>query len=262
MTPDQFRRIALALSGAVEGAHGGHPDFRIGGKVFASLGAPGPAFGMVKLTPDQQAMLIDVAPKVFKPSAGAWGVRGYTSVHLPDADAATIKHALTLAWQGFAKTPPKSVGKSAKAPSRAKGTPSTERTFDRAVRAAKATKLPGIEQGTSYGTPSLTVRGRFMMRVKDADTFAFRCTMEEKTFLMEAVPSTYFETDHYVGWPVVLVRAAAADDAELARCVARAWRVQAPKKLKAGHECPAPKPSLPKEKSPALRTARAKREKA
>ncbi len=256
MTPDQFRRIALSLSGAVEGAHGGHPDFRVGGKVFASLGAPGPGFGMVKLMPDQQAMLIDVAPKVFKPSVGAWGLRGYTSVHLPDADAEAIKHALTLAWQGLAKTQPKSSGKSARAPSRAKKAPSVDRTFARAVKAAKATKLPGIEQGTSHGTPSLTVRGKFMMRVKDADTFAFRCTMEEKTFLMEAVPSIYFETDHYVGWPVVLVRAAASD-AELAHCVERAWRAQAPKKLKAGHD-PASRKNPSKKESPARKTSRAK----
>jgi hypothetical protein len=261
MTPDQFRGIALSLSGAVEGAHGGHPDFRVGGKVFASLGAPGPGFGMVKLTPDQQAMLIDVAPKVFKPSAGAWGLRGYTSVHLPDADADAIKHALTLAWQGFAKTQPKSPGKSARAPSRAKKAPSADRTFARAVKAAKATKLPGIEQGTSYGTPSLTVRGKFMMRVKDADTFAFRCTMEEKTFLMEAVPSIYFETDHYVGWPVVLVRAGASD-AELAHCVERAWRVQAPKRLKAGRDPASGRENPSKKESPARKTSRAKRTRA
>jgi hypothetical protein len=254
MTPDQFRRIALALSGAVEGAHGGHPDFRVGGKVFASLGAPGARFGMVKLTPDQQAMLIDVAPKVFKPSAGAWGLRGYTSVHLPDADTATIKHALRLAWQGFAKAPPKGLGKP---PGRAKA-PSVERTFARAVKAANSTKLPGIEQGTSYGTPSLTVRGKFMMRVKDAETFAFRCTMEEKTFLMEAVPSIYFETDHYVGWPVVLVRATASD-AELAHCVARAWRAQAPKTLKAGHD-PASRTKHPSNrKAPARKPSRTRR---
>ncbi len=57
--------------------------------------------GMVKLAPDQQAMLITAAPKAFTPSAtGAGGLRGYTSVYLPEADAATIRHALTLAWQG------------------------------------------------------------------------------------------------------------------------------------------------------------------
>ena len=117
---------------------------------------------------------------------------------------------------------------------------SLERAFLRVRKAARATKLPGIEQGTSYGTPSLTAKGKFLMRMKDAGTCAFRCTMEEKAILMEAEPSIYFQTDHYVGWPIVLVRLAAASDAELAHCIARAWRVQAPKKLQAGHERPAP----------------------
>jgi hypothetical protein len=166
-----------------------------------------------------------------------------------------------LAWQGLAKTPQKGSGKSARAPASAKKAPSVARTFARAVKAAKATKLPGIEQGTSYGTPSLTVRGKFMMRVKDPDKFAFRCTMEEKTFLMKAVPSIYFETDHYAGWPVVLVRAVASD-AELAHCVERAWRAQAPKKLKAGHD-PASKTKDPsKKESPARKTSSAKRTRA
>ncbi len=108
------------------------------------------------------------------------------------------------------------------------------RAFARVLKAAKATKLPGIEQATSYGTPSLKLGGKMLMRIKDAETFVFRCTMEEKTLLMEAEPKVYFETDHYLGYPLVLVRAGAADDAELAHCVTRAWRAQAPKKLKAG----------------------------
>jgi len=102
MTPNQFRRLALALPGATEGAHGGHPDFRIGGKVFASLGYPDSTSGMVKLTPDQQAMLTESAPKVFVPIANAWGLKGYTNVQLAEADAATLNHALTLAWENTA----------------------------------------------------------------------------------------------------------------------------------------------------------------
>jgi hypothetical protein len=54
MTVEQFRELALSLPDAVEGAHQGHPDFRVGGKVFASL-QPGRGLGMVKLTPGQQA---------------------------------------------------------------------------------------------------------------------------------------------------------------------------------------------------------------
>src|SRR6185295_5037357 len=85
MTPNQFRKLALALPDAVEGAHGGHPDFRVGGKGFASLGYPDAALGMIKLTPDQQAMLVESTPKVFAPIRNTWGVKGYTSVRLAEA---------------------------------------------------------------------------------------------------------------------------------------------------------------------------------
>jgi len=102
MTPSQFRRLALALPEATEGAHGGHPDFRVGGKVFASLGYPDATFGMVKLAPDQQAMLVEGTPTVFAPIANAWGLKGYTNVRLAAVDAATLEHALTLAWENTA----------------------------------------------------------------------------------------------------------------------------------------------------------------
>jgi hypothetical protein len=71
MTPNQFRRIALSLPDAVEGAHMGHADFRVGGKVFATLGYPDRSFGMVQLTPEQQAMLVATTPG-FKPVPGGW----------------------------------------------------------------------------------------------------------------------------------------------------------------------------------------------
>jgi hypothetical protein len=93
------------------------------------------------------------------------------------------------------------------------------------------------------------------MRMKDAGTYAFRCTIEEKALLMEAEPSTYFETDHYAGWPIVLVRDAVSD-AELAHCIARAWRAQAPKKLKAGHERPASGRKTSQTESPARKPSR------
>ena len=249
MTPNQFRKLALALPDATEGAHGGHADFRVGGKVFASLGYPDATFGMVKLTPDQQAMLTESAAKTFMRINNAWGLKGYTHVRLAEADAATLKHALTLAHRNCA---PKAKRTAA---SRTAGSAHLGRVFARVCKAAKATGLPGVEEGTSYGTPSLTVKGKFLMRVKDADTYAFRCTMEEKVFLMEAEPSIYFETDHYVGWPVVLVRGSASD-AELAHCVARAWRVQAPKKLRAGHEHPASGRKTNGTESPARKRSR------
>lgn len=101
--------------------------------------------------------------------------------------------------------------------------------FDRLCRAAAA--LPGIEQASSYGSPSLKVRGKFLCRVKDADTFVLMCPLEEKEMLMAAAPGIYFETDHYRNWPAVLARVAAIDDAELAHRMRRAFTMQAPKSL-------------------------------
>jgi hypothetical protein len=99
MTPLSFRKLALSLEGATEGAHGGHPDFRAGGKVFASLGYPGKEWGMVKLAPEQQQILVSAEPGMFVPVKGTWGLRGATSVRLAAADMHTMRSALTMAWQ-------------------------------------------------------------------------------------------------------------------------------------------------------------------
>jgi hypothetical protein len=101
-TAATFRRVALALPQATEGAHGGHPDFRVANKVFASLGVPDKAWGMVKLTPEQQEMLMDAEPDAFRPAAGAWGRRGYTHVRLADVDQRTLRSALRMAWRNTA----------------------------------------------------------------------------------------------------------------------------------------------------------------
>ena len=101
-TAATFRRVALALPQATEGAHGGHPDFRVASKVFASLGVPDKAWGMVKLTPEQQDMLMDAEPDAFRPAAGAWGRRGYTHLRLADIDQRTLRSALRMAWRNTA----------------------------------------------------------------------------------------------------------------------------------------------------------------
>jgi hypothetical protein len=101
MTAAQFRNLALDLPEAVESAHMDHPDFRIGGKIFATLG-PGEAWGMVKLTPQEQRRLMREEPRVFTPAAGAWGRRGCTIVQLEHASADTVRAALDLAWHNVA----------------------------------------------------------------------------------------------------------------------------------------------------------------
>jgi hypothetical protein len=107
MTPDDFREIVLALDGAAEGAHMGHPDFRANGRIFASLHSQD-RFGMVKLTPGEQAVLVGDHPKTFEPSAGAWGRQGCTNVKLATADKRAVRAAARLAWEAvMAAKPPK-----------------------------------------------------------------------------------------------------------------------------------------------------------
>ena len=98
MTPNAFRRIALEMQDAVEGAHMAHPDFRANGRIFATLHADGKQ-GMVKLTPDQQETFMRENPHTFTPASGAWGRQGCTMVHLSAVDEETLGEAMTLAWQ-------------------------------------------------------------------------------------------------------------------------------------------------------------------
>jgi len=102
MSAARFRKAALALPEAIEGAHQGHADFRVGKRIFATLGYPDDAWGMVKLTPDQQAMLVEAGPDIFRPVPGGWGKYGNTNVRLARADAKTLKSVLAMAWQNVA----------------------------------------------------------------------------------------------------------------------------------------------------------------
>ncbi|HLJ76857.1 MAG TPA: MmcQ/YjbR family DNA-binding protein [Acidobacteriaceae bacterium] len=99
MTPDEFRNLALALPDAQECAHSNHPDFRVGGRIFATLGYPDEAWAMVKLFPDQQAAFIATAPKAFSPVKGAWGKQGCTSILLAKAKKRKVQEALHAAWR-------------------------------------------------------------------------------------------------------------------------------------------------------------------
>jgi hypothetical protein len=102
MTNEEFRKMAREIPKTVEGSHMNHPDFRIAAKVFASLGVPDDAWGMVKLTPEQQRTFTEKAPEVFKPSSGAWGRQGYTNVYLPAATATIVRAALDAAAKNVA----------------------------------------------------------------------------------------------------------------------------------------------------------------
>ncbi len=106
MTPAAFRKTALALPGAVEGAHMGTADFRANGRIFASLGYPDRDHAMVKLTPDQQEIVVAGAPETFAPVPGGWGKGGATHVRLKTADPKAVKSGLKMAYDGvMAKKP-------------------------------------------------------------------------------------------------------------------------------------------------------------
>lgn len=97
-TVDDFRALALACEGALEGAHMGHADFRVFGRVFASLGYPDAGWGMVKLNADEQALRLATVPGGFRPAPGAWGRQGSTLVKLDAVDPKTLENAIAAAW--------------------------------------------------------------------------------------------------------------------------------------------------------------------
>ena len=102
MTAEGFRRLALRLPEAVESAHMAHPDFRVRGTIFATLGYPDADHGMVKLTPAQQEALVEAEPEAYAPVKGGWGRKGATQVRLRRAKAKSLGLALTLAWRNVA----------------------------------------------------------------------------------------------------------------------------------------------------------------
>lgn len=99
MTSQDFRRMALSLPETSEQSHMEHPDFRVGGKIFATLGYPRDGWAMVKLTPEQQDTFMKGRPKVFVPVKGGWGRRGATNVILRAATKTTLRPALVAAWR-------------------------------------------------------------------------------------------------------------------------------------------------------------------
>ena len=103
MHADEFRKLALSLPQAVESSHMNHPDYRVGGKVFASLCVDG-SWAMVKLEPQQQAEYVADDPDVYQAANGAWGKAGATMIQLENAAVESVGEALMRAWR---KTAPK-----------------------------------------------------------------------------------------------------------------------------------------------------------
>jgi hypothetical protein len=99
MTASDFRRIALSLEGAEEGSHMGAVDFRVGGRIFATLAAVKHGYGNLMLTPEKQAIFVAEAPEIFIPIAGGWGRNGATHVVLAAANEDLLRGALLTAWK-------------------------------------------------------------------------------------------------------------------------------------------------------------------
>jgi hypothetical protein len=102
MTARDFRRLALGLPETSEKAHQSHPDFRVAGKIFATLGYPDSKSAMVKLNAEQQAEFVAAEPDVFVPVKGGWGRKGATNVKLRPAKVASVRTALAAAWANAA----------------------------------------------------------------------------------------------------------------------------------------------------------------
>lgn len=110
---------------------------------------------------------------------------------------------------------------------------SRQGSVERLVRLVEGLALPEVEVSTTYGDPSLKVRGKAMVTVKADDLLYLSCPLDVKEMLMEVAPEIYFQTEHYQGWPGILVRLDVIADAELSLRLEDAWRYRAPKRLAA-----------------------------
>ena len=99
MDAGDFRRIALSFEGAEEGSHMGNPDFRVGGRIFATLASQDQGYGNLKLTAEQQGVFVEKLPQVFLPIAGGWGRMGMTHIRLAAATEDVLRGALHTAWK-------------------------------------------------------------------------------------------------------------------------------------------------------------------
>ncbi len=111
-----------------------------------------------------------------------------------------------------------------------RGQDDTTKTVDRLMRLAAALGLPEVELSTSFDDPALKLRGKAMAVVKAPDLLYLPCPLDQKEVLLEMAPEIYFETDHYKGWPGLLVRLEAIGDDELGRRIEDAWRYRAPRR--------------------------------
>jgi len=201
LTAKDFRRMALAMTGASEGAHMGHPDFRVNGTIFATL-QHGMKTGMVKLTPEQQERFLRERVAGFMSESGAWGRGGCTRVVLDAIDEESLGEAMTLAFQNIAGAKPA-------ATKRVRRPAATGITMAAAMKMGAA--LPDVERTTTWGAPTLKLRGKMLAcqavnKSAEPNTLVVRVPFAQRDELLAADPDTYYLKPHYEDYPSVLVR--------------------------------------------------------
>jgi hypothetical protein len=231
MKMSEARRFALSLPEASEADHHGVPSFRVATKIFATVPDEGHLHVMVG--PEETDMAVRAAPHAFEELW--WGKRlAGVRVDLAAADRELLAVLLSEAWRRKA---PKRLSSAVK--------PSPRATIRRSKPYAAATPedrfeavrrlflaLPGLEEGPCYGTPGFRVRGKFLARLReDGETLVVKCGHDERDLWMQADPKSFFTTDHYRGYPTVLVRLGSVDPAALREVIEQAWRRAAPKRL-------------------------------
>jgi hypothetical protein len=234
-----LRRIALLLEGTNEAPHFDRAAFKVA-RIYATLAADGLTANL-KFTPDEQELKCLVAPEVFTPVPNAWGKQGWTTVCLAKARIPDLSSALEMAWRhalpaGRARRPERASKGVVDRNLAARAANDLARAFELMRAAARELDLPSLEESTRFGRPSLQVRGRSIMGSKDGEALVVFCPLEEKEVLLEAAPEIYFETNHYKGYPAILVRPEKIDKRELKHRIKRAWYVCATKRQIAEYE--------------------------
>ena len=224
MTADEFRRLALSLPEVVEGSHMSHADFRVGAKVFATLGYPDERYGAVMLTPQDQDLVVKDHPKTFAPAAGAWGASGSTIVLLRGASKRAVAIALEAAWR---KRAPKGLSTVSRV-KRARSAPRTPKDYFTRVRRF-GLQLADVEEATSWGAPALKVRGKMFACVPtnkqaEPESVVFRLSFVERDLRLDAEPDHYYLKPHYVNYPCVLARVKRLSDGALKELLETSWR--------------------------------------
>jgi hypothetical protein len=228
VTQEQARKLALALDGVAEGSHHGHADFRVDGTIFLGFSPDGRWVNLKTTRANLDAMLATDALTFRDAWGGRWVGVDLTRVATPTLRALFADaHALATKRTGRGTAGARSGRK--KAPTAKRG-PARPDLFKKVLEAARG--LPGVEEGTSYGTRALRVKKKFLARLREDDeSLVIKVEMIERDYLMRSDPSTFFITDHYRDYPSVLIHLSKVKPAQLRELIEQCWRRAAPKRL-------------------------------